>query len=413
MIGFDKFILDNGLRVLIHKDDSTPIVALNLLYDVGAKDEDPEKTGFAHLFEHLMFGGSVNIPKFDTPLQLIGGDNNAFTNNDFTNFYITVPKQNLETAFWLESDRMLDLAFSTKSLSVQKNVVIEEFRQRYLNQPYGDLWPMIRDIAYKVHPYRWSTIGKDISHIEKAEMDDVKDFYRKFYNPGNAILCVAGNVETEDIMKLTDKWFSPIDKNHFHKRSLPQEPQQEEKRFVSAERDVPATVICKIYHMCSRHDKDYYATDIVSDILSNGKSSRLYENLVKSKKVFTEIDAFITGEIDEGLFIFYGKIPENIAIEKAEAELNAEIQRIKSEPVGDFELSKIKNKIEATNVFSDISCPNKALKLCVAELLGDADLANTELVDYLAVTSSQVTEVANKIFTDNNCSTIHYQAKNP
>lgn len=411
MIGFERFVLDNGLRVLVHKDDSTPIVALNLLYDVGARDENPEKTGFAHLFEHLMFGGSVNIPKFDTPLQLVGGENNAFTNNDFTNFYITVPAKNLETAFWLESDRMLELAFSEKSLSVQKNVVIEEFRQRYLNQPYGDLWPIIRDLSYKVHPYRWATIGKDISHIENAEMEDVKCFYEKFYNPGNAILCVAGNIDSDYVMKLSEKWFSPITKVHNYKRSLPKEPKQTEPRILKVEREVPATVICKIFHTCSRKDPEFFATDIISDILSNGKSSRLYENLVKRKKLFTEIDAFITGEIDEGLFIFYGKIKEDVSIENAENELELEIERIKSEIVSDFELKKIKNKIEAFNVFSDINCPGKALKLCVAELIGDANYANNSLSDYLAVTSSQISDTANEIFNADNSSTLHYIAK--
>jgi predicted Zn-dependent peptidase len=411
MIEFERFVLDNGLKVLVHKDDSTPIVAFNLLYNVGARDEDPDKTGFAHLFEHLMFGGSVNIPKFDTPLQLVGGENNAFTNNDFTNYYITIPKQNLETAFWLESDRMLDLAFSEKSLTVQKNVVIEEFKQRYLNQPYGDLWPLIRETAYKVHPYRWPTIGKDISHIEKAEMVDVRGFYSKFYNPANAILCVAGNVRLDEIQKLTDKWFSSINKKHDYHRSLPNEPVQQEKRFLKVERDVPASVLCKIYHICSRNDKKYYATDIISDIFSNGKSSRLYENLVKKNKIFTEIEAFITGELDEGLFIFYGKIPDNISIETADKELEIEISRMKTGIVEDFELNKIKNKIEASNVFSDISCPNKALKLCVAELLGDANLANTELKHYLAVNSAQIAEVSNEIFNENNCSTIYYMAK--
>jgi len=303
MIKFDKFTLNNGLKVIVHKDKSTPIVAINLLYNVGSRDENPDKTGFAHLFEHLMFGGSKNIPVYDKPLQQVGGENNAFTNSNITNYYITLPKANIETAFWLESDRMLNLNFSEKSLNVQRNVVIEEYKQRYLNQPYGDVWLMLRPLAYKKHPYRWATIGKDVSHIENASLDDVKEFFYKYYAPNNAILTIAGDVETEQIKKLTEKWFGSIEKRNVPVRNLPVEPEQTEKREMSVTKDVPFNAIYKAYHMCSRNDKNYHATDLISDILANGKSSRFYQSLVKEKKIFSNIDAYITGDNDNGLFV--------------------------------------------------------------------------------------------------------------
>ena len=291
MIEFDKFVLDNGLRVLVHKDASTPIVAMNIIYDVGARDEDPELTGFAHLFEHLMFGGSKNIPRYDEVLEKVGAENNAFTNNDFTNYYLTIPKENLETAFWLESDRMLELAFSPKSLDVQRNVVIEEYKQRYLNQPYGDVWLILRPLVYRHHPYQWATIGKDIKHIENARMEDVKDFYRRFYNPSNAILTLAGDVDLQEIRKLSEKWFGPIPKGKTAKRQLPVEPPQTEPRFLEVEKDVPVNALFKIYRMCSRKDEEYYATDLLSDILSNGKSSRLNQELHKKRGLFSSVSA--------------------------------------------------------------------------------------------------------------------------
>ncbi len=412
MIHFDKFILNNGLRVIVHKDKSTPIVAVNILYDVGAKYEDPEKTGFAHLFEHLMFGGSKNISKYDEPLENAGGENNAFTNNDITNYYLTIPKQNLELAFWLESDRMNDLAFSEKSLEVQRNVVIEEFKQSYLNQPYGDVWLLLRPLAFKVHPYRWSTIGKDISHIENATMKDVKDFYSKFYNPDNAVMTVAGDVETEDIKILAEKWFGPIAAGKVKiDRRLPEEPEQQEEKKLTVERDVPFDAIYKAYHMCSRKDANYYTTDLLSDILSNGDSSRLYTKLVKERQIFSEINAFISGDFDKGLFLFTGKLVKGISVETGEKALNEEIQRLTESVVGDKELAKVKNKIESTLEYSEMSVLNKAMNLSFSELLGDANLINTEIDKYNAVTKEDVHRVANEIFRTENCSTLYYLSK--
>ena len=410
MIDFDKFELDNGLKVIVHKDINTPIVAMNILYNVGARDEDPDKTGFAHLFEHLMFGGSVNIPKYDIPLEKAGGENNAFTNNDITNYYLTIPKQNLELAFWLESDRMLNLAFSTKSLEVQRNVVIEEFKQSYLNQPYGDVWLMLKPLAYKIHPYKWPTIGKEISHIENATMDDVKAFYKKFYNPNNAILTVAGNVETRNIKKLAKKWFGPVLQETKYNRSLPMEPVQTEIRNLTVKRKVPFDAIYKVYHICARTDQEYHTTDLISDILSNGDSSRLYTRLVKEQKLFSEINAYITGDIDNGLFVFTGKLVNGVKMKDAEKAIENEIEKIKDIQVKDEELRKVKNKIESSLEFSEINVLNKAMNLSFSELLGDADLINQEKSKYSSVTIEGIHQTANEIFRKDNCSTLYYFA---
>ncbi|MCD4698721.1 MAG: insulinase family protein [Bacteroidales bacterium] len=410
MVNFDKFELDNGLKVIVHKDSTTPLVAVNILYNVGARDEDPDKTGFAHLFEHLMFGGSENIAKYDSPLEKSGGENNAFTNNDITNYYLTIPKQNLELAFWLESDRMLNLAFSEKSLEVQRNVVIEEFRQSYLNQPYGDVWLMLRPLAYKVHPYQWTTIGKEISHIEDARMRDVKDFYTKYYNPDNAVMAVAGNIEVEDIKQLAEKWFSPIKKRSRFVRSLPAEPVQQEDRKKEVHRNVPISAIYKAYHMCSRNDEAYHSSDLISDILSNGDSSRLFNRLVKEQKLFSDIQAYISGDIDQGLFIFTGKIVKGVSMQDAEKALNREIENIRDERISEQELEKVKNKIESTLEFSEMSVLNKAMNLAYSELIGDACLINLEKEKYAAVTVDSVKQAAEKMFRKGNSSTLYYFA---
>ena len=412
MIKFDKFILDNGLKVIVHKDESTPIVAFNVLYNVGARDENPEKTGFAHLFEHLMFGGSVNIPRFDKPLEKVGGENNAFTNSDLTNYYLTLPKQNLETAFWLESDRMLSLAFSQKSLEVQKNVVVEEFKQSYLNQPYGDIWLLLKPLAYKVHPYRWPTIGKNISHIENAVMKDVKDFYNKFYNPNNAILTIAGNVELEEIKILAQKWFGPIENKNTFVRQLPEEPVQEKARELKVERNVPFDSIIKAYHICARTDQAYHAVDLLSDILSNGQSSRFYQELYKKQQLFSDINAYISGDIGEGLMIIEGKLIKGVTIEKAENAILNELNKICDGLIDDEELQKVKNKVESNLIFAEMSILNKAMTLSYFELLGDAGQINAETNKYLRVTKEEIIEQAKAIFKPTNCSTLFYLAKN-
>lgn len=412
MINYKKHLLSNGLKVITHYDDSTPIVAFNLLYNVGARDENPEKTGFAHLFEHLMFGGSINIPNFDEPLQRVGGENNAFTNNDVTNYYITLPKENIETAFWLESDRMLSLAFSEKSLEVQRNVVIEEFRQRYLNQPYGDVWLHLRPLAYKVHPYQWATIGKEISHIENATMQDVKDFFFSHYRPNNAILVVAGNISHEEVIQLSEKWFGNIPAGEIKERNLPQEPQQTEARKLTLERDIPANAIYKAYHICKRTDEDFYVFDLISDLLSRGNSSRFYQSLIKKQKLFSEIDAYVTGDFDPGLFIISGKLSDGVGYEKAEQAILNEINKLQTEIIDDKDLQKLKNNVESHHVFGQMSVLNKAMALAFAELMGDINLVNKEVEKYNAITSQQIKDIANKYLIENNSNTLYYKKNN-
>jgi len=411
MIHFERFKLKNNLTVICHQDKSTPLACVNILYDVGARDEDESKTGFAHLFEHLMFGGSINIPSYDEPLQMVGGENNAFTTNDITNYYCTVPAENLETAFWLESDRMLSLAFTDKSLEVQRNVVIEEFKQRYLNQPYGDVWLLLRPLAYQVHPYKWATIGKEISHIEEATMADVKSFFKKHYNPSNAILVVAGNVEHEEVKRLAEKWFGPIEEGTKQKRNLPAEPKQTAPRRLTVERDVPASSIYKAYHMGSRNDDSYHTVDIISDILSRGNSSRLYKSLIKDKELFTEMNAYVMGDFDKGLFVISGKIPDHVKMEDAEKAIIEEVEKLKLTPVSEEELQKCKNKVESSVTFSETDVLTKATNLAISELLGDADLINREIEKYGQVTLDKIREQARQVLDENNCSTLYYLAK--
>ncbi len=409
MIKFNKIILANGLRIIVHEDRSTPLVTMNIMYDVGARDEHPDKTGFAHLFEHLMFGGSLNIPEYDKPLQKAGGENNAFTNNDITNYYCTLPAVNLETAFWLESDRMLSLGFTPKSLDVQRNVVTEEFRQVYLNQPYGDAWLLLRPLAYKVHPYQWSTIGKEISHIQNAQMSDVKAFYERYYNPCNAVMVISGNTNLAEVEKLAGKWFAPIpNHNGRNNRKLPQEPPQSEKRSLKVDRTVPFDAIYKAYHMCARLDNEYYATDLISDILSNGNSSRFYQQLIKNKKLFSEINAFISGDIENGLFIITGKLTKGVSMETAEEAIDKEISQLINQPVQEEELQKVKNKVESSLIFSEMSILNRAINLAYYEVLGNADMINDITGYYDAVKSDEIRSLSKSILAENNSSTLYY-----
>ncbi len=410
MVSFERFTLPNGLKVLVHEDPTTPMAVMNILYDVGARDEHPDKTGFAHLFEHLMFGGSINIPSYDEPLQRVGGENNAFTSNDITNYYITLPAVNLETAFWLESDRMLSLAFSEKSLEVQRDVVCEEFKQRYLNQPYGDVWLKLRPMAYKEHPYQWATIGKVLEHIEQATIEDVKAFFTKHYNPSNAILVVAGAVKLNEVKRLTEKWFGNIPAAEKLTRDLPVEPEQTEERKETVKANVPLNALYKVFHMPARNEKGYYPTDIISDILSRGNSSRLFRNLLKDQKLFSEINAYLTGSLDAGLFVIEGKPLPGVSMEVAETAIWGELERLKTELVPIDELTKIKNKMESTMVFSEMSLLDKAMNLAYFELLGDADKLNTETQKYLDVTAAEIQTQANQLFRKENSSTLYYLA---
>lgn len=405
----NKKTLDNGLRLVHHADTSTQMVALNVLYDVGARDEHPQHTGFAHLFEHLMFGGSLYIPDYDTPLQLAGGENNAWTNNDITNYYLTVPRTNVETAFWLESDRMLELAFSEQNLEVQRGVVMEEFKQRCLNQPYGDVGHLIRPLAYKVHPYRWPTIGRELSHIAQATLEEVKSFFFRYYAPNNAVLAVTGNIAWEEAVRLTEKWFGPIPRREVPRRSLPAEPPQTEERRQVVERPVPLDALFMAYRMCGRDDPDYYAFDILSDILSNGQSSRLIRHLVKEQGLFSSLDAYISGSRDAGLLHISGKPATGISLEQAEEAVRHELETLKQSLVGEQELEKVKNKFESAQIFGNINYLNVATNLAWFELTARAEEIDREVEKYRAVTASRLCGVAREAFRPENGSVLYYK----
>ncbi len=412
MIKFERFVLGNGLKVLVHPDPSTPMAVVNVLYDVGARDEVPAKTGFAHLFEHLMFGGSVNIPDYDEPLQVAGGENNAYTTNDLTNYYCQLPADNLETAFWLESDRMLSLAFSKKSLDVQRKVVCEEFKEHYINKPYGDVWHTMRELAYKEHPYRWMTIGKELSHIENATLEDVKAFFFKHYTPINAILVVAGNVSVDQVKTLAEKWFGDIPSGEQYKRNLPAEPQQAEARRLTVHRNVPMDAIYKTWHMCARRDDDYYATDLLTDILGGGASSRLYQSLVKEQQLFANINCYHFGSLDKGLLTIEGQLIKGVDMQKAEDAIELELDKVRKELLDDRELQKVKNKTESVMAFEDMSVMNRAGSLAFYELLGDGELMNSEFQKYQQVKSQDLHRIANEVLTANNSNTLWYLSDN-
>lgn len=411
MIQFIKHQLSNGLRVIVHEDPSTPLAAVNLLYDVGSRDESPEQTGFTHLFEHLMFGGSKNIEVFDVPLQMAGGENNAFTSTDITNYYETLPSQNLETAFWLESDRMNELAFSEQSLEVQRKVVVEEFKEHYINQPYGDVWHKLRELAYTTHPYRWPTIGIKPEHIEQAQLDEVKSFFFRHYRPNHAILVVAGNVKARDVFNLVETYFGDIPAGANAQRRLPAEPIQTEARTATVHADVPLNAIYKAWHFPARTDPSFYASDLISDILSGGKSGRLYQALVKEQKLFSEINCYQTGAIDPGLLVVEGKLLGGISMEQAETAIQAELAKLLESKVEDQELNKVKNRIESQMAFSEAELLNRAMNLAFTELLGDAGLINREVERYLQVTADDIRNCAQQILQPHNCSTLYYYSR--
>ena len=410
MLKFERFQLPNGLKVIFHKDSSTPMAVVNILYDVGARDESEKQTGFAHLFEHLMFGGSINIPNFDTELQVAGGENNAFTSNDITNYYDVLPAANLDTALWLESDRMLSLAFTDKSLEVQRSVVIEEFKQRYLNQPYGDVWLQLRPLAYKKHPYKWATIGKEISHIENAKMEDVRAFFKKYYCPSNAILCIAGNFELEFIKERVNYWFSDIKSEIKPPRIIPAEPKQTEFRVLEIERKVPTNAFYYAFKMSERKNPDYYIADILSDSLSREKSSLLYLKLKKEKQLVSEISAYITGSIDEGLFVVAGKLNDGVDFQDFDLSLWEVLKEVSTIPLELKELNSLKNKIQTSRAFQEQGILNRAMNLCYFELLGDANGVNEEQFIYEQINSEHIQSFSKELFKKTNCSLLKIKA---
>jgi len=409
MINYKQFKLDNGLQVLVHEDHTTSLAVMNILYDVGSRDEDEDKTGFAHLFEHLMFGGSANIPSYDTPLQKVGGENNAFTSTDITNYYLTLPAANLETAFWLESDRMLNLSFDPQVLEVQRKVVIEEFKQRYLNQPFGDAWLKLLPLAYHNHPYKWATIGKDISHIEQASMEDVKCFFNRFYHPGNAVMVVAGDVTSDQVESLCNKWFADIAAGPQNQRCLPAESLQTEERLAKVTAKVPVDAFYQVFHMPPRFGKAYHQADLVCDVLGRGKSSRLYQQLVKDKQLFSSISAYVTGSLDPGLLVIQGKLSEGSSCQSGHQAVRELIDEFLSERVTSKELHKVKNQTESSLVFSEVTLLNRAINLAVATVAGDPDYVNREPQIIQSITEDEVMEMGQNMLRKENSSTLYYQ----
>lgn len=410
MINFEKYSLANGLRLIVHQDKTTPMIAIDVVYDVGARDESPQQTGFAHLFEHLMFSGSLNAESYDEPLQRAGGDNNAYTTNDLTSYHCQLPAVNLETALWLESDRMLSLNFNENSLQVQQKVVSEEFKEHYINRPYGMVWHQLRSLAYKKHPYKWMTIGQDLSHIEQANLNDVKNFFFKHYTPANAILTVAGNVEMDEIIRLTEKWFGDLPPGMKYVRNLPEEPVQSEASFERVKADVPLDAIYKSWHVCSRLDPRFHSMDLISDLLGNGQSSRLHEKLVKQQQLFSHISCAHSGSFDPGLITIEGKLIKGVTLEQADEAIQKEIDNLKQSIVDMRELDKVKNRVESLLAFEDISLLNRANNLGIYELLGDASLINQEMSSYEKVSTEDIKNQSNEIFQANNSSTLYYQS---
>ncbi|MCM1313256.1 MAG: insulinase family protein [Bacteroides sp.] len=407
----NKHTLENGLRVVHYENQSTQMVTLNIVYNVGARNEDENHTGFAHLFEHLMFGGSVNIPDYDTPLQMAGGENNAYTTNDYTNYYLTVPASNVETGFWLESDRMLSLAFTPESLEVQRHVVVEEFKQHYINQPYGDTSHLLSEMAYKVHPYRWPTIGLTPEHIEKATMDEVKDFFFRFYTPENAILSVVGNISFEETVRLAEKWFGTIPRRTTTACPIPQEPPQQRQRRKTVYRNVPNNILYMAFHICSRTDEEFYACDMISDVLANGRSCRLYHNLVERDHLFTSIDAYITSRTDAGMLYIIGMPAEGVDMRIAENAVWRELEILRNELVPETELEKLKNKYESTNCMERTDNQYIAAQLAVFEMYGDANDLDKEVERYRNVTAEQLRRTCRKVLTRKNSCILSYMKK--
>ena len=410
----NRHTLNNGLRIVHHEAPTTQMVAVNVLYNVGARHEDPERTGYAHLLEHLMFEGSVNIPDYDTHVQLAGGENNAWTNNDFTNYYITVPRSNVETAFWLESDRMTGLSLTPQSVEVQKGVVIEEFKQRHLNRPYGDVQHLIRPLAYKVHPYRWPTIGICPEHIERATLESVQEFYRRHYRPSNAILSVVGGITFDEVVRLAEKWFGEIENGTVSNepvRSVDRftEPIQTRLRRKTVYRDVPADMLVMAFHMADRKSREYHVCDIITDLLSAGHSSRLIQQLIHTKKLFTSIDAYIQGSMDAGLLFIMGRLTEGTTLEQAEQAIWEELEQLKRIAVNSEELNKVRNRSESERTFNNINYLNRAIAIAQMELIGQDRELSDELARYCSVTAEEIQQTSKEIFKKRNCSVLYYK----
>ncbi len=408
MVHFSRKILSNGLRVLVHEDRSTPLVAVNITYDVGSRDEMADKTGFAHLFEHLMFAGSKNVKDFDDPLQRAGGENNAYTTNDYTTFYEILPAENIETALWLESDRMMALSITQKALAVQRKVVVEEFKETCLNEPYGDAWHHLSDLLYKVHPYRWPVIGLSPEHVENATIEDVRAFYQSWYCPNNAVLCIAGNIDVPTAEGLAEKWFGNIPARVVPPRNLPVEQPSQAPLRLEVKANVPVPAVYLAFRMPARLDPAFYPVDLLSDVLAQGQSSRLYRRLLREKQLFSQIDCYVTGNTDPGLLVIEGRPVDGITPDQALAAIWEELEILRAAPIETRELQKIQHRFESTVVFSETSVLNKAQNLAFYEVLDRAELMNDETATYLAVTPEQLHQTAQTLFQPNNSATLIY-----
>ncbi len=411
MIAYEKHTLPNGLTLILHEDHDTPLVTVNTLYCVGARNESPNRTGFAHLFEHLMFGGTPQVPDYDSVVTSLGGECNASTNNDYTNYYVTAPAQHLCTLLEIEADRMAGLDFSAQPLSVQQRVVTEEYHQRYLNQPYGDKWLLLRPLCYKVHPYRWCTIGADIAHVQQATVDDERQFFAQHYYPANAIVAVAGNINAREAVAMAADIYGRIDCDKRREvPSLPIEPEPTEEHRLCVERDVPSDALFMAFLMPDRLHSDFVFYDLVSDILSNGNSSRMYNELVRRQGIFSELNAYITGDRDQGLFVIDGRLQPGFSLERAEAAVWQQLDEIKSTPISDYELAKVVNKFESTFAFSQYKATDRASNLCYYEWLGHTDWVNDEPLLYRPATPDDLLRVANNCFQPQRANVIHYKS---
>ena len=409
MIEYQRYVLDNGLRLIVHEDQTTPMAAISVQYDVGSRDESPERTGFAHLFEHLMFGGTPAAPNYDDPLQLAGGENNAFTNSDLTNFYVSLPAENLDTALWLEADRMANLTIDEHTLDVQRKVVVEEFKETCLNQPYGDAWHHLSDLAYTRHPYRWPTIGLRPEHISEATVEEVKEFYERWYHAGNAIVVVAGAVQADAVYRKVSEYFGGLTSKRGAQRDLPREPEQASPRLKNIQADVAVEALYLTYAMPDRTHPDFFAVDLLTDLLAEGPSSRLYRRLLKERELATTIDAYVTGTHDDGLIVLEAKPREEVSLEALRAAILEEVELLRDEPVAAIELEKVRNKLEASMLFSELSVVNKAINLAYYEGIGDLELINTETEIYSRVGVDDIQRVAKKYLAPERCNTLFYR----
>lgn len=406
MIEYQQTVLDNGLTVLANRDRESKMAAFNIIYRVGSRNEDPDHTGFAHLFEHLMFRGTRRVPDFDRPVQLASGENNAFTSNDYTDFYITLPKENIETAFWLESDRMTGLKLTERVIGIEKQVVVEEFNQRYLNQPYGDQWLLLRPVVYTRHPYRWPTIGSTPDHILSAPTNLIKAFYKRYYRPSNAIVSVSADMECDEVFDMARKWFGGIESAERPLDTIATEPEQTAPRRLEVERDVKAEQITIAFVMATRLSEEYYVADMMSDILAGGTSSRMYNSLVKQQQLFSSVNAYITGDLDAGMFVLTGRPLPAVDTARAEQALLDETLRLVSEPPTDYELDKVKNKFEANTLFGELNVMNKAMNLGYYNMLGDMSLLNGEVDIFRSIDADRIARYTQRLVTANHSSTL-------